>query len=81
MGKGYFIPEGTKDCLWIERRQMWPIGKWQFIKVSQRGLLIAGLQYFDSWTLVVSLRRRNKAEGMGEKGKACQSHVCHAQAN
>jgi hypothetical protein len=26
--------------------------------VSQRELLIAGLQYFDSWTLVISLRRR-----------------------
>jgi hypothetical protein len=21
MGKGYFIPEVTKDCLWIERKQ------------------------------------------------------------
>ena len=26
-------------------------------KVSQRGLLIAGLHYFDGWTLVVSLRK------------------------
>lgn len=25
-------PEGTQDCLWIEKKQMWPIGKWQFIK-------------------------------------------------
>ena len=24
----------TKDCLWIERRQMWLKGKWQFIKVK-----------------------------------------------
>lgn len=23
-----------KDCPWIERRQMWPIGKWQFIVVK-----------------------------------------------
>jgi hypothetical protein len=23
---------GTKGCLWIKRRQMWHIGKWQFIK-------------------------------------------------
>ena len=28
----YLSWSGTKDCLWIERRQMWPIGKWQFIK-------------------------------------------------
>jgi hypothetical protein len=27
-------------------------------EVRQRGLLIAGLQYFDSWTLVVGLRRK-----------------------
>jgi hypothetical protein len=26
--------------------------------MSQRGLFTAGLQYFDSWTLVVSLRKR-----------------------
>ena len=32
-GRG-ICPGGTKDCLWIERRQMWPIGKWQFIKVK-----------------------------------------------
>jgi hypothetical protein len=25
---------------------------------SQRGLLFAGIKYFDSWTLVVNLRRR-----------------------
>ena len=25
-------PGGTKDCLWMERRQACPIGKWQFIK-------------------------------------------------
>lgn len=28
------------------------------IGATKRGLLIAGLQYFESWTLVVSLRRR-----------------------
>jgi hypothetical protein len=38
------------------------------IRVSQRVLVIAGPQYFDSWTLVVSLRRRkrpNKGIGLG----------------
>jgi hypothetical protein len=37
--------------------------------MSQRGLLIGGLQYFDSWTLVVSLRRKkwiNKGIGLGD---------------
>ena len=29
-------------------------------QVKQRGLLIAGLQYFDSWTLTVSFRRRKQ---------------------
>jgi hypothetical protein len=24
----------TKDCLWIGKRQVWPIGKWWFIKVQ-----------------------------------------------
>jgi hypothetical protein len=36
--------------------------------VSQRGLLIAKLQCFDSWTLVVSLKRRkwpNKGIDLG----------------
>jgi hypothetical protein len=28
------------------------------IRVAQRGLMTAGLQYFDSWTLVVSLKGR-----------------------
>lgn len=71
----------TKDHLWIESRQMWQIGKWQFIKikgkapypmrclslvgrdnyVSQRELLIAEFPFFDSQTLVVSLRRRKKS--------------------
>lgn len=26
-GRRGVAPE-DKDCLWIERRQMWPIGKW-----------------------------------------------------
>jgi hypothetical protein len=25
-------PGGTKDCFWIERKQMWPTGKRQFEK-------------------------------------------------
>jgi hypothetical protein len=29
--EGVFVLE-DKDCLWIERRQMWLKGKWQFIK-------------------------------------------------
>ena len=33
-GQGY-LSQGTKDCLWIEKRQKWPIGKWQFIKVQE----------------------------------------------
>lgn len=24
----------TNDCLWIEERQIWHPGKWQFIKVK-----------------------------------------------
>jgi hypothetical protein len=31
---------------------------WLVNLVNQRGILIAELQYFDSWILVVSLRRR-----------------------
>jgi hypothetical protein len=36
-GSGVFVQErvGTRDCLWIERRQMLHIGKWQFIKVQE----------------------------------------------
>ena len=37
-------------------------------KVNQRRLLIAGLQYFDSWTLAATLRRRewlNKVIDLG----------------
>jgi len=35
-GKWQFIKVkgGTKDCLWIERREMGTTGKWQFIKVK-----------------------------------------------
>ena len=64
-----FSPEGQRT---LDRRETaQPIGKWQFIKGnelvnlighvnsdSQRGFLIAGLRYFGSCTLVVSLRRR-----------------------
>lgn len=32
-GKG-ICPKGAKNFLWIKRRQMWPKGKWQFIKVK-----------------------------------------------
>ena len=24
----------TNDCLWMERSQIWPIGKWWFINVK-----------------------------------------------
>lgn len=27
VGVGDICPRATKDCFWIERRQMWPIGK------------------------------------------------------
>lgn len=27
----------TKDCLWTERRQTWPVGKWQLVKVTPTG--------------------------------------------
>ena len=30
----YLSWSGTKDCLWIERRQMWHMGERQFIKVQ-----------------------------------------------
>jgi hypothetical protein len=33
-GKWVFVLEGMKDCLWIEKRQMWPTGKCRFIKVK-----------------------------------------------
>ena len=32
-GRGV-CPRGTKDCIWIERRQTWPTDKWQFVKVK-----------------------------------------------
>jgi len=31
-------PGGAKDCLWVERRQMWLIGKWQFLKGKEETL-------------------------------------------
>lgn len=31
-GKRYLSLRRTKDCLWMERRQTWPVGKWQFRK-------------------------------------------------
>jgi hypothetical protein len=45
-----FFPEvnRTKHCLWVEMRQMWAIGKWQFIKerrkpcVWMRSLILIG---------------------------------------
>ena len=34
-GEGHGNREGgTKDRLWIERRQMWPTGKWEVMKVK-----------------------------------------------
>ena len=35
-GKGErgICPGGRKDCLWIERRQIWPIDKCWVIKVN-----------------------------------------------
>ena len=37
-GKMDFVPEGawTKHCLWLERRQMWHIGKWRLIKLKEK---------------------------------------------
>ena len=84
-GHSCICPGGTKNCLWIDGRQMRLIGRWKFIKgkgkpcvrmrcliliehvnqANQRGLLIAGLQCFDSWTLVVSLRRRKWTNDLG----------------
>lgn len=34
---------------------------WRVNYASQKGLLVAGLQYLDSWALVVSLRRKEWA--------------------
>jgi hypothetical protein len=33
-GGRVLVPIGTKDCLWIRRRQMQYKGEWQFIKVE-----------------------------------------------
>lgn len=38
-GKWVFVLEGMKDCLWIEKRQMWPIRKWEVIKVRGATLI------------------------------------------
>ena len=32
-GLGYLFENGTKNCLWTERRQMWHTEKWQFVKI------------------------------------------------
>ena len=39
-GQGYLPRYGAKDCLWIERRQMWSTGKWQFIEVKRETLCL-----------------------------------------
>ena len=40
-GAGIFVPERQRTLLSLERRQMWPIGKWQFYK-GQRGKPVLG---------------------------------------
>jgi hypothetical protein len=30
--EGYLSQRGTNDCLWIKKRQTWPMGKWLFIR-------------------------------------------------
>lgn len=45
-------PEGTKDCLWIKKKQMWPIGKWQFIK-KKKGNSHVRMRFFN---LIMSIR-------------------------
>lgn len=32
-GLGYLFENGTKNCLWTERRQMWHTEKGQFVKI------------------------------------------------
>jgi hypothetical protein len=34
--EGYLSQSGAKDCLWIAKRQTWPIDKWQFIKIQKK---------------------------------------------
>ena len=46
-GRG-ICPEETKDFLWIEMRQMWPLGKWQFIKGKEKPLRM-------SWLILIGL--------------------------
>lgn len=36
--EGAVYPGGTRDCLWIEDRQTWLIGKWLFIRVKWEAL-------------------------------------------
>lgn len=36
--EGGYLPLGTKDCRCVEKRQMWLMGKWQFLKGSQEPL-------------------------------------------
>lgn len=40
-GRG-ISPRGTKDCPWVERRQIWPMGKWQFVYKGIRGNPVLG---------------------------------------
>lgn len=35
-GKRDICPRGTKYFLWIERQQMWPIGKWGSVKGKRK---------------------------------------------
>lgn len=38
-----------KDCLWIGKREKWPISKWQFIKVKRRGNLCSDEVFNFDW--------------------------------
>jgi hypothetical protein len=29
-GQGYLSQSETKDCFWIEKRQMWHLARWHF---------------------------------------------------
>ena len=46
MGKGYLY-QRMKDCLWIERKQTWHIGKCWFIKVKGENLWLDDLLNFN----------------------------------
>ena len=41
-----YLSQGTKDCLWIDRRQMWPIGKGWFYK-GTRGKTLCVREVFN----------------------------------